>query len=97
MAKDRARPAAPLDLRLYVAGNAPNSQRAIANVRAIVDQHFAGACQLEIIDLLEHPLRGVGDRVIVTPTLIKLRPLPERRMIGNLDDRAQVLLALGAP
>ena len=30
-----------LVLRLYVAGNAPNSLRAIANAKAICDEHFA--------------------------------------------------------
>ena len=43
-------------LRLYVAGNAPNSVRAIANARAICDEHFASRYELEIVDLLEQPL-----------------------------------------
>ena len=31
----------PLRVRLYVAGNAPNSVRAIASLRAVCDEHFA--------------------------------------------------------
>jgi circadian clock protein KaiB len=84
-----------LQLRLYVAGNAPHSVRAIANARALCATHFEHAHELEIVDLLEHPLRAVADRIIVTPTLIKLAPLPVQRVIGNLDDAAQILLALG--
>ena len=83
-----------LRLRLYVAGNAPNSLRAITNARAICDEHFAAAHDLEIVDLLEHPGRGLADGIIVTPTLLKLMPLPVQRVIGNLSDRDQVLLAL---
>jgi hypothetical protein len=30
----------------------------------------------------------------VTPTLLRLSPLPVRKVIGNLSDVAQVLLAL---
>jgi hypothetical protein len=41
-------------LRLYIAGHAPNSVRAIANCRAICDEHFASGHELEIVDLLEH-------------------------------------------
>jgi circadian clock protein KaiB len=82
-----------LRLRLYVAGQSPNSMRAIANCRAICDEHFASGHELEIVDLLEHPERALADGVIVTPTLLKLLP-PPIRVIGNLSDREQVLLAL---
>jgi circadian clock protein KaiB len=85
---------AGLVLRLYVAGHAPNSLLAIANARAICDEHFASAHELEIVDLLEHPRRGLADGIIVTPTLLKLLPLPALRVIGNLSDTNQVLLAL---
>jgi circadian clock protein KaiB len=83
-----------LVLRLYVAGRAPNSIRAVANVKAICDEHFASAHELEVVDLLEHPQRALADGIIVTPTLLKLRPLPAQRMIGNLSDTTQVLLTL---
>jgi circadian clock protein KaiB len=83
-------------LRLYVAGNAPNSIRAIANARAICDEHFASGHDLEIVDLLEEPRRALADGIIVTPTLLKLSPLPAQRVIGNLSDTNQVLLALAA-
>ena len=83
-----------LQLRLYVAGNAPNSVRAITNARAICDEHFASEHELEIVDLLEHPRRALADGIIVTPTLLKLSPLPAGRVIGNLSDTNRLLLAL---
>lgn len=86
---------ATLQLRLYVAGTAPNSLRAIANARAICDEHFAAGHDLEIVDMLEHPRRAEVDGIIVTPTLLKLLPLPVQRVIGNLSDTDKVLLALG--
>lgn len=95
MAKVRTT-AARLLLRLYVAGNAPNSLRAIANAKAICDQHFALEHELEIVDLLVHPRRALVHAIIVTPTLLKLRPLPVCRVIGNLDDTNEVLMALAS-
>jgi circadian clock protein KaiB len=85
---------AGLVLRLYVAGHAPNSLRAIANARLICDEHFAAAHELEIVDLLEDPRRALADGIIVTPTLLKVMPLPVQRVIGNLSDTTQVLLTL---
>ena len=85
---------ARLQLRLYVAGNAPNSLRAIDNAKAICDQHFPAEHDLEIVDLLEQPRRALADAIVVTPTLLRLSPLPVQRVIGNLSDTSQVLLAL---
>ena len=85
-----------LRLRLYIAGHAPNSVRAIANCRAICDEHFAAGHEIEIVDLLEHPKRALADGIIVTPTLLKLLPLPAQRLIGSLSDTNQVLLTLSS-
>ena len=95
MAKAPRKPTG-LRLRLYVAGQAPNSVRAVANVRAICDEHFSAGHEIEIVDLLEHPLRALADGIIVTPTLLKLLPLPVQRVIGSLSDTNQVLLALAS-
>ncbi|MDB4933545.1 MAG: circadian clock protein KaiB [Labilithrix sp.] len=94
--KKRKKPAPALVLRLYVAGNAPNSVRAITNARAICDEHYPARYVLEIVDLIEHPDTAMADGIIVTPTLLKLQPQPVRRVVGNLDDTAQVLLTLVA-
>jgi circadian clock protein KaiB len=85
-----------LCLRLYVAGSAPNSLKAIANAKAICDEHFALQHEIEIVDMLANPEQGLADGIIVTPTLLRLSPLPVQRVIGNLSDAAQVLLALAA-
>jgi circadian clock protein KaiB len=88
-------PKARLVLRLYVAGSAPNSVRAIANVTAICEQHFAARHTLEVVDLLDEPERALADGIIVTPTLLKVSPLPVQRVIGNLSDTEQVVRTLG--
>ena len=83
-------------LRLYVAGNAPNSVQAVENLEAICAEHFPSRHEIEIVDLLKAPLRALEDGVIVTPTLLRLRPLPVVRVIGSLTDRRQVLLLLSS-
>lgn len=100
-AKPTSRAAAPrhragLRLRLYITGHAPNSVRAIGNARAICDKHFASGHELEIVDLLEHPRQALTDGIIVTPTLLRLLPLPVQRVVGSLSDTDQVLRALAS-
>lgn len=84
-----------LSLRLYIAGNAPNSVLAVANAKALCEAHFAGGYLLDVIDLLAEPARALTDGIIVTPTLVIVFPTPLRKIVGNLSEASQVLLALG--
>lgn len=81
-------------LRLYVTGNSPKSLQARTNLEAICREPFARDWQVEIIDVLDDPLRLLADAIAVTPALVKVAPPPEVRMLGDLSDRARVVLAL---
>jgi circadian clock protein KaiB len=82
-------------MRLYIANSAPNSVQAVANLEAICREHLKDAFRLEVIDVLEFPQRALADGILVTPSLAKVSPAPETRVIGNLSDTAGVLRALG--
>jgi circadian clock protein KaiB len=82
-------------LRLYIAGGAPNSRKAIANLEAICEEHLKGAYKLEVVDVLEHPRLAMAEGVLVTPSVAKVSPLPNAHVVGNLSDKAKVLAALG--
>jgi circadian clock protein KaiB len=87
--------ASRLRMRLYVAGESPNSIAARANLRAALQQYPERHVDLEVIDVLRNPERGLQDQVLVTPMLVKVEPLPARRVLGNLSSRAALLSALG--
>jgi|SRR5277367_1230392 len=80
---------------LYITDSGPNSIRAIANIEAICEEHLKGNFRLEIIDVLEYPLRALADGIVVTPSLAKVSPLPTSTVVGNLSDKSGVLRALG--
>jgi circadian clock protein KaiB len=82
-------------MRLYIAGSAANSAKAIANLEALCAEHLDTAFKLEIVDVIEQPLRALADGVLVTPSLAKLSPGPGARMVGNLSDKVGLRLALG--
>jgi circadian clock protein KaiB len=82
-------------LRLYVTGTAPRSRRAIATVRSICDQYLQEGYDLEVVDMYQQPLRARAERIRAAPTLIRWRPLPVRRVSGDLSKVERVLAALG--
>ena len=86
---------AQFKFRLYVAGYALNSVQARANLAALCRAHLAGRHEIEIVDVLMEPKRALADAVCMTPTLVKLAPLPERTLVGTLSQTQLVLQALG--
>lgn len=81
-------------LKLYVAGNTPNSVRALKTLRNILEQDFQGVYALKVIDVLRNPQIAEEDKILATPTLSKVLPPPVRKIIGDLSDREQVLIGL---
>jgi circadian clock protein KaiB len=81
--------------RLYIAGSAPNSVRAVANLNDICKEYLSNRYKIEIIDVLADPLRALTEGILLTPTLVKVSPLPGWQMAGDLSAKAHVLLALG--
>ena len=84
-----------ISLRLYVAGDAPNSQIAVERLRAFCAAHLADEYRLEIVDIIREPGRALADRVLLTPTLVKLEPAPVRTIIGNLSESEVLARVLG--
>lgn len=82
-------------LRLYVAGNAPNSMAARTNLAALLASCDPAAYILEVIDCLIEPARTLEDGIVVTPTLLKLGPKPRATVIGTLSDRNNLRAAIG--
>ena len=89
--------AVPYRLRLFVAGGTARSQRAIENLRRICAEHLADDVDLEVVDIYQQPELAERHQVIAAPTLVRLLPLPVRRVIGDLSETDRVLRGLELP
>ena len=82
-------------LRLFVTGMTPRSTRAIRAVRELLERRLKDHFELEIIDVYQQPQMIQGEQVFATPTLIKYKPAPLRRIIGDMTDTHRLCLGLG--
>ncbi len=80
--------------RLYVADDALNSAQAQANLMALCRTYLADRYEIDLVDVFKEPQRALADGIFMTPTLIRLAPLPVRRIVGTLSQTAVVLRAL---
>lgn len=84
-----------IKFRLYIAGEAPNSVQAVANLQTICREHLPERHEIEIVDVVRQPKKALEDGVLLTPTLVRLAPKPVRKIIGNLSDAQMVLQTFG--
>ena len=87
----------PYELTLFVSGASTLSARAVTNATQLCDIHLYGRYRLSVVDVHEDPAAGLRSGVFATPTLARNRPLPVRRVVGDLTHTDKVLLALGLP
>lgn len=84
-------------LSLFVSGASTSSARAIRNVQAICEEHLPGRHRLTVVNVHTDPALAQTYRVQATPTLVRERPLPEQRMVGDFSDHQLVLRTMGIP
>ena len=60
-------------------------------------EHIRGKrLDVELVDVSERPDAARGAGVLFTPTLVQVRPGPERRWVGDFSTMAAVTRALAA-
>lgn len=80
--------------RLFVAGNESNSTLARGNLGRLCEMHLKGRYEIETVNVLKDAVTAHKNNVLVTPTLILIKPHPKVTVFGNLSDTGQVLAAL---
>jgi circadian clock protein KaiB len=81
-------------LQLYVTGRQQRSRAAVSALRAICATYLPEGCHLEVIDVSRRPALARDEQIVALPMLIRRRPLPARRLVGDLSDKERVLLHL---
>ena len=82
-------------LRLFVSGMSARSQQAIAISRRLCEEHLHGRYELHVIDIYQQPELAKEEQLVAAPTLIRKFPLPQRRLVGSLDDPRRLLALFG--
>jgi circadian clock protein KaiB len=76
-----------VQLRLYVAGQSPNSVLALSNLEQFCKSLPPGSFELRIVDVWAQPSMALQAALVVTPTLELLTPSGDkRRLLGTLND-----------
>ena len=72
-------------VRLFIAGDAPNSRMARENLYRLQKQ-MAAKFHVEVVDVLKDPRAALDGGIFVTPALQVLEPGPGALIFGNSSD-----------
>ena len=88
----------PLDwkLKLFVAGNSPQSKKAVSDLDQIVDTYGHSRTEVTVVDLFEDPDAAIEKDILAIPTLIREIPEPALRIIGDLSNQERIWSMLNA-
>jgi circadian clock protein KaiB len=70
--------------RFYINGQKDNPVQLLEKVHRLLEQELKGSYTLRVIDVTQNPALAEQDQISATPTLVKLLPLPKRRLIGSI-------------
>lgn len=84
-----------LHLLLFVYGRSPRTEATIAALRQLTRLARLDRRELEVIDVQERPEEAERWGILATPTVVRVRPLPQRRATGEIDNLAYLLDVLG--
>ena len=84
-------------LRLYVSGHSMSTEHVLKKLHQLLEQLLTHPYTLKVIDVAQHPELAEQDHVTATPTLVRVYPLPTRRIVGNLNKVDQLLGVLRTP
>ena len=80
-------------MRLFIAGQEPNSVIARQNIKEICSEHIKEKVELKVIDVFEDYTAAIEENILVAPALIIDTP-KKVKIFGNLRNKNKVLTAL---
>lgn len=81
-------------MKLFVSGQSMRSGSAIANLELTLSEYGISDYELIVVDVQEDPQAAEDEFILATPTLVKVFPSPERRIIGDLSNQPLVIRGL---
>lgn len=81
--------------RVFVGGSSWRSQRVVQALHELCAAHGVTDYEVEVVDLVEHPLLAEQYGVLALPMVMRVSPAPPVRVVGDLRDATTAADVLG--
>ncbi|MEW6088887.1 MAG: circadian clock KaiB family protein [bacterium] len=83
--------------RLYISGEKEESKHLVEKLEEIFKKQLNINAELNIVDILKDPRAAEEDKILIVPTLIKISPIPVKKIFGDFSNEKIVLSYLDLP
>jgi circadian clock protein KaiB len=73
-----------IELKLYIIEKSASYFDVVSKLYLLLDSQFNDGYKLDVIDILKNPEKTIEDGILASPTLIRVKPLPPKRIVGHL-------------
>lgn len=80
---------------LFIAGESPQSNKAVHSFEELQKSFSHPDAHFKIVDIFKEPQLAEEFKVLATPTLIRIKPHPSFRLIGDFSNINQLAEHLG--
>ena len=91
---DEQKTSPPWEFVLYVAGGTAVAQQVEQKLRQLCERFVPGQYVVKVINVLVKSTKLPSD-LLAIPTIVRIYPLPERRVIGDLSEQVTAARGLG--
>lgn len=79
---------------IYIAGTVARNAPAINSFRKVCEEELKqDSFEIQVFNILNDPQRAESHKILAVPTIIRERPVPEKRVIGDTREVQNALKA----
>lgn len=71
-------------LRLFISGKGAATEIILKRLHTILERSLKEPYTLKVVDISKNPEQAEADQISATPTLVKVWPLPVKKVVGDL-------------
>lgn len=80
--------------RIYIAGSSSRNRELVTTFREACSKLFSNNHQIDVIDIVKKPKEAEINKILATPTIVRVRPFPEKRIIGDFGEAGKASQAI---
>lgn len=80
---------------IYIAGSNSRNKACIASFQKACTTALPSGCfEISVVDITKHPNEAEVNKILATPTILREKPAPQRRTIGDFMENSKAAVAL---
>ncbi len=83
--------------KFYIATRTPRVEQLLEKMKKFLEEKVSHYYEISMICLMDDPSQAEVDDIFATPTLVRVRPKPNYRLIGDMSNIGRLIVESASP